>query len=90
MENAGALRLAPFLHSKRGTIPVPPLPVYIQEAVSLPSPTTIKQAYENIARLSEMKALGQLDFVTVDSLINDNRIILDALVDEAKLIAQTG
>jgi hypothetical protein len=34
-----------------------------------------------------MKATGQLDVVTADSLINDQRIILNAMVDEAKLLA---
>jgi hypothetical protein len=65
--------LAPYLHSKLAAIPVPPLPVKIQEAVSLPRPTNIQAAYENILKLSEMKAQGQLDIATADSLINDQR-----------------
>jgi hypothetical protein len=82
--------LAPYLHSKMGSTPVPPPPQYIEEAVSLPAPSTIRQAYENISRLAEMKALGKLDLATADSLINDQRVILNALVDEAKLIAAQG
>jgi hypothetical protein len=34
-----------------------------------------------------MKASGQLDVATADSLINDQRVVLNAMVDEAKLIA---
>ena len=82
--------LAPYLHSKMGSTPVPPPPQYIEEAVSLPAPSTIRQAYENISRLAEMKALGKLDLATADSLINDQRVILNALVDEAKLLAASG
>jgi hypothetical protein len=37
-----------------------------------------------------MKALGQLDVATADSLINDQRVVLNAMVDEAKLLAANG
>ena len=53
-------------------------------------PTSIAQATENIAYLSELKATGQLDLDFANSLIADNRAILDALVEEAKLIAAQG
>jgi hypothetical protein len=82
--------LAPFLHSKMAVKPVPPDPVYLEQAVSLPRPTTIREAYENILKLSEMKAQGQLDVATADSLIADQRVVLNAMVDEAKLIAAQG
>lgn len=87
---AASGQLMPYYHSKLGATPVPPPPQYVQEAISLPRPTTISQASDNIGRLSEMKAQGLLDFATADSLINDNRVILDALIDEAKLIAAQG
>jgi hypothetical protein len=87
---AASGQLMPYYHSKLGATPIPPSPVYVQEAVSLPPPTTIRQAYENIAHLAEMKALGKLDLATADSLINDQRVILNALVDEAKLLAASG
>jgi hypothetical protein len=87
---AASGQLMPYYHSKLGATPVPPSPVYVQEAVSLPKPTTIQLAYENIAHLAEMKALGKLDLATADSLINDQRVILNALIDEAKLIAAQG
>jgi hypothetical protein len=38
---------------------VPPDPVYFEQAVNLSRPTTIREAYENILKLSEMKAQGQ-------------------------------
>jgi hypothetical protein len=78
--------LAPYLHSKNATKPVQPDPVYF-ETEALPRPANISEACSNIALLSEMKATGQLDVVTADSLINDQRIILNAMVDEAKLLA---
>jgi hypothetical protein len=67
--------------------PVPPDPVYFEQAVTLTRPTTIREAYENILKLSEMKAQGQLDVATADSLIADQRVVLNAMVDEAKLLA---
>ena len=82
--------LAPYLHSKCMAKPVPPDPVYFEQAVSLPRPTTIRLACDNIALLTEMKSQGELDVASADSLINDQRIILNALVDEAKLLAAQG
>jgi hypothetical protein len=79
--------LAPFLHSKLAAKPQPPDPQYIEEAISLPRPATIRQAYENIAILTEYKATGKIDIATADSLIADQRVILNALIDEAKLLA---
>jgi hypothetical protein len=81
--------LAPYLHSKNATKPIAPDPVYF-EAEALPRPRTIAQACDNIALLSEMKSTGKMDVATADSLINDQRIILNALVDEAKLLAAQG
>jgi hypothetical protein len=82
--------LAPYIHAKNATKPVQPDPVYIQEAISLPAPSTIRQAAENIYRLTEMKSTGKLDIATADSLINDQKVILYALIDEAKLLAAQG
>ena len=82
--------LAPYLHSKCMAKPVPPDPVYFEQAVSLTRPTNIREAYENILKLSEMKAQGQLDVATADSLIADQRVVLNAMVDEAKLLAANG
>jgi hypothetical protein len=69
--------LAPYLHSKNATKPVQPDPVYF-ETEALPRPANIAEACNNIALLSEKKATGELDVVTADSLINDQRIILNA------------
>src|SRR6516164_1949996 len=86
MRAMAANMLAPYLHSKNATKPVQPDPVYF-ETNALPRPANISEACNNIALLSEMKATDQLDVVTADSLINDQRIILNAMVDEAKLLA---
>jgi hypothetical protein len=77
--------LAPYLHSKNATKPVQPDPVYF-DTEALPRPANIAEACSNIALLSEKKATGELDVVTADSLIADQRIILNAMVDEAKLL----
>jgi hypothetical protein len=82
--------LLPYYHSKLGATPVQPDPVYFEQAVTLPRPSSIREAYENILKLTEMKALGQLDVVSADSLINDQRVVLNAMVDEAKLLATQG
>jgi hypothetical protein len=87
---AASGQLMPYYHSKLGATPIPPSPVYMQEAVSLPRPTSIRSAYENILKLSEMKAQGQLDVATADGLIADMRVVLNAMVDEAKLVAAQG
>jgi hypothetical protein len=85
---SAANMLAPYLHSKLAAKPQPPDPVYVERALNLPRPTTLEIALDNISRLTEMKAQGQLDFATADSFINDNRIIADKLIDEEKLRAQ--
>jgi hypothetical protein len=63
---AAANYLMPYYHSKLGATPVPPAPQYIAEAITLPRPNSISQATDNISKLTEMKALGQLDFATAD------------------------
>src|SRR5258705_1296401 len=54
----------PYLHSKLGAMPVHPDPVYMEQAVTLPRPTTIRLASDNIALLSAMKAQGKIDIAT--------------------------
>jgi hypothetical protein len=76
--------LAPYLHSKM--TPVAAL-VFIEQNLSIPKPSTIAEAIENIAHISELKATGQIDRDWGDNLIADQRVILNALVDEAKLLA---
>jgi hypothetical protein len=56
----------------------------------LQKPKTITQAYENILYLSDLKAKGEIDIESADSLINDQRVVLNAMVDEAKLLAAQG
>jgi hypothetical protein len=83
-------QLLPYYHSKLGATPVPPPPVYLEEAIHLPRPTTVRLAYENIALLTEYKSTGKIDVATANSLIEDQKVILYALIDEAKLLAQSG
>ena len=87
---AASGQLMPYYHSKLGATPVQPDPVYLELAISIPRPTSIRQACDNITLLSEMKATGKLDVVSADSLISDQRVVLNAMVDEAKLLAATG
>src|SRR5215510_4961493 len=53
--------LLPYKYSKMGATPVPPPPVYIEEIVNIPRPTTIQQATQNILLLSELKSTGKID-----------------------------
>ena len=87
---AASGQLMPYYHSKLGATPVQPDPVYLELAISIPRPTSIRQACDNITLLSEMKATGKLDVVSADSLINDQRVVLNAMVDEAKLLTAQG
>jgi hypothetical protein len=80
----------PFYHSKLGATPVPPPPQYLELQFQIPLARTLDQALKNIAYLSDLKATGQIDVASADSLINDNRTIANALVDEAKILAAQG
>jgi hypothetical protein len=76
--------LAPYLHGKL----VPrPIPVFLEQNLSIPRPTTIDEAINNIAMISDMKSSGQIDRDWGDNLITDQRVILNGLVDEAKILA---
>ena len=87
---AASDKLMPYYYSKLGAVTPPPDPVFMEQAVTLPRPASIRLASENIALLSEMKAQGRIDVATADNLINDNRIILNALIDEQKLLTAQG
>ena len=58
--------LLPYKYSKCGTRVVPR---YIDVRVDLPRPTTLEQANNNIAYISELKAQGQIDLDFADSLV---------------------
>jgi hypothetical protein len=65
--------LAPYLHGKL----VPrPIPVFIEQTLSIPKPSTIAAAIDNIAHISDMKATGQIDRDWGDNLIADQRTIM--------------
>jgi hypothetical protein len=82
--------LAPYLHSRMGLTPVPAPPRYMEITQQIEKPKSIAQAYENILLLSDLKAKGEIDIEAADSLIADQRVVLNAMVDEAKLIAAQG
>jgi hypothetical protein len=60
----------PYKYGKCGTLIQPR---FIEEPVQIPLPTTIAQARENIAFISDLKAQGRIDLDTADSLIADKR-----------------
>jgi hypothetical protein len=76
--------LAPYLHGK--VVPRA-VPVFFDQELSLSKPSTIDEAVNNVAYLSHLKSTGQIDRDWGDNLIQDQRVILNALVDEAKLLA---
>jgi hypothetical protein len=82
--------LAPYLHSKVGTTPVPAPPRYMEIQQEINKPKSIAEAYDNILYLSDLKAKGEIDIESADSLISDQRVVLNAMVDEAKLLAASG
>jgi hypothetical protein len=79
--------LMPYLYNKLAPIAPPPTLILLEEQVVIPHPrpTTFAEARENIAYISELKASGQIDRTWAESLIFDQRALLDSLVDEAKL-----
>jgi hypothetical protein len=83
---------APYLYNKLGAKPAPPDPVYIEHEVHLPcpEPTTIVQVNSNIWYLHQLKLTGQIDLVSADNLINDQRILGNNIIDQSKLIAANG
>jgi hypothetical protein len=81
--------LMPYLYNKLAPIAPPPTLIILEEQVVIPHPrpTTLSEARDNIAYLSELKAQGQIDRAWAESLIFDQRALHDSLVDEAKLVA---
>jgi hypothetical protein len=82
--------LLPYFYNKKGTIAPPPIPLFLEQQVTLQRPATTAQARDNIAYLTELKATGQIDQAWGDNLIADQYKILSALVDEAKIAIQGG
>ena len=85
LRTTAASHLMPYKYGKRGTVNPAR---FIDEPLQLPLPTTIAQARENIAYISDLKAQGRLDIDTADSLIADNKAAAGILIEEAKLAAQ--
>jgi hypothetical protein len=82
--------LAPYLHSKMGTTPVPATKIYLETEIHLPcpEPKSIEQVNANIWYLHQLKLTGQIDQAWSDNLINDQRILGNNILDRDKLVAQ--
>jgi hypothetical protein len=78
-----------YKHSKLGAIPSPR---FISTSVTLPhqDPRTIDQIRENLSHITRLKASGDLDIDSADSLIADQYKIGGLLVDDRKLMIQGG
>jgi hypothetical protein len=75
--------LMPYKYAKV-TAPAPT--VFIDQTININRPTSIREARANIAYISELKSQGKLDLVAADSLISDQRALLDSFIDETKLL----
>jgi hypothetical protein len=84
---AAAGLLLPYKYAK-ATAPTPV--VFIEQTLNINRPTTIRQARDNIAHISELKATSQIDMAWGDNLIADQTTLLNSMIDEAKLIAADG
>jgi hypothetical protein len=84
--------LMPYKYSKCGTTAQPLPLVYVDRPVDLPHPhvTELHQVIENTEYLSALRRDGKLDLAAADSLISDQRLIRDALIEEARLLIAQG
>jgi hypothetical protein len=82
----------PYKYSKCGTTAQPLPLVFNTVPVDLPYPhvTEIRHVVENIEHLSGLRRDGRLDLASADSLISDQRLIRDALIEEARLVLAQG
>jgi hypothetical protein len=82
--------LLPYKYAKRGAIPQSPEPRFINIEVRITKAMTVSQGRENLQFISELKAEGRIDVEYADSLFVEHTKILDALIEEAKLIVAQG
>jgi hypothetical protein len=89
---AAAIALAPYRHSKRGLEPQPAPLVYVTTEVVLPHShvASVPEVIANIEYLSDLRRTGKLDQASADSLISDQRLIRDGIIEAAKLEAAQG
>jgi hypothetical protein len=87
-----AAALLPYRYAKHGLLPLPAPLVYVEHPVELPHPhvTEIRQVVENLEYLSGLRRDGLLDLAAADALISDQRLIRDALIEEARLVLAQG
>jgi hypothetical protein len=81
--------LLPYQHSKVSSTPAP---VYLTDPVEFPHPrpASIAEATDNIAHIDKLFTTGALDLVSYNSLKETQRVYINTMVDEAKLIAAQG
>jgi hypothetical protein len=94
LRTQAAQAILPYRHSRMGNTPVPPDPVFFDPETEfhLPHeiPSTINEVNSNITYIHQLKLAGKLDQAWANDLINDQRIIGNNLLDQAKLIAAQG
>jgi hypothetical protein len=76
LRTSAAAAVAPYLHPKWGSRPVPRI---IDAPIELRSPHTIEDATNNIAQIVLLQAAGLIDLDTGNDLIAANKVVIDAL-----------
>jgi hypothetical protein len=94
LRSQAAQALLPYRHSKMGNTPVNPEPVFFNPATEFrlpyPEPTSIDQVNSNLTYIVKLKLAGKLDQAWANDLANDQRIIGNNLLDQAKLLVAQG
>ena len=80
-----ASNISSYYYPKWGTVSPPPTPIYNENPFTLPPPTTIEQAKENISTLVAKLANSEVDHATFDRLIAGNVAMVNALLGQDKL-----
>jgi hypothetical protein len=82
--------LLPYKYSKRGATPIPPEPTYWNVEVRIKKAETVSQGRDNLQFISELKMEGRISERQAASLSAEHGKILDALIEETKLITANG
>jgi hypothetical protein len=84
--------LMPYKYSKRGLTSEPVPLVFVETPVELPFPHVdeIAHTIANIEHIAGLRRGGKLDVASADAMVAEQRILRDALVEQAKLIAAQG
>jgi hypothetical protein len=90
LQTQAANCLLPYKYAKRGAIPQSPEPRFVNIEVRITKAVTVSQGRDNLQFISELKSQGRIDVEYADSLFVEHTKILDALIEEAKLIMAQG